>query len=65
MDGGQDRFHAQYGWLDVVDVLSNGDGTKWEYYLRLTVLEVFNRLSFYKAKSAWQSQQLAQAQNRR
>jgi len=59
------RFRATYGWLDVADTLANGDGTKWDYYLRLTVLEIFNRLAFYKAKNAWQSQQLGQVPSRR
>lgn len=52
-----DRFHATYGWMDVVDTLANGDSSKWGYYFSLTVLEVFNRLAFYKAKSTWQAQQ--------
>ena len=51
------RFHAQYGWLDVVDTLANGDGTKWDYYLSLDVIEIFNRLAFYKAKNAEQLKQ--------
>jgi hypothetical protein len=41
----------------VVDTLANGDRLKWDAYLRMEVIEVFNGLAFYKAKSTWQAQQ--------
>lgn len=49
---GQSPFLKQYGWLDIVDGLANGDSTKWEHYFCLSTLEIFNLLAFYKAKNA-------------
>ena len=45
---------SMYGWLYSLDQLAGGDGTKWLYYERISVMEFLNRLSFLKAKNEWE-----------
>lgn len=53
MEGeGQSPFLKKYGWLDIVDSLSNGQRHFWEFYFSMSVWDIFNTLAFYKAKNA-------------
>jgi hypothetical protein len=53
-DTGSD-FHARYGWLMVLDTLSNGDGISWSFYLDMNVVEFLNRIAFTKAKKIFEN----------
>lgn len=37
-------------WLKVVDALAHGDRTKWEYFLKMPVIEFLNAVAFQKDK---------------
>jgi hypothetical protein len=45
-----DGFGKKWGWVATVDNLANGDGTKWDYYWKLNVVEFLNRVTFAKDK---------------
>ena len=45
-----ETFESKYGWLNVVNNLSNNDATKWGYFFALPLREFLNLISFQKAK---------------
>ena len=45
-------FQSKYGWLNLINNLSNNDATKWDYFFELPLREFLNLISFQKAKQA-------------
>jgi hypothetical protein len=43
-----ETFETKYGWLNVVNNLSNNDATKWGYFFALPLREFLNLISFRK-----------------
>jgi hypothetical protein len=43
-------FEKHWGWIAVIDSLSNGDRTKWNYFTEMGVVEFLNTLAYYKDK---------------
>ena len=67
--GGEDKetsgervetFETKYGWLNVVNNLSNNDATKWGYFFALPLREFLNLISFQKAKQSHEYHQQKQ-----
>ena len=54
------RFETKYGWLNVVNNLSNNDATKWGYFFALPLREFLNLISFQKAKQSHEYHQQKQ-----
>ena len=68
-EGGEDKetsgkkvetFESKYGWLNVVNNLSNNDATKWGYFFALPLREFLNLISFQKAKQTHEYHQMKQ-----
>jgi len=48
--GGKGTFREKWGWIAVVNDLSNNDRTKWDYFFKMNVIELLNTVTFYKDK---------------
>jgi hypothetical protein len=55
-----ETFETKYGWLNVVNNLSNNDATKWGYFFALPLREFLNLISFQKAKQSHEYHQQKQ-----
>lgn len=55
-----ETFESKYGWLNVVNNLSNNDATKWGYFFALPLREFLNLISFQKAKQSHDYHQMKQ-----
>ena len=55
-------FSEHWGWFITLDNLSNGDRSKWEYFLSMNVIEFLNYLAFVKDKQKHQEQILRESQ---
>jgi hypothetical protein len=44
-------YHERFGWLIVIDALSNGNGKDWEFYTDMNVIEFMNRIVFMKIRN--------------
>jgi hypothetical protein len=38
----------------VLDNLANNDRTKWDFFIKMNVVEFLNAISFYKDKQDWE-----------
>lgn len=46
----KETYYDYWGWFIILDTLSGGDFTKWNYFLDIGVVELLNLLSFQKDK---------------
>jgi hypothetical protein len=47
-DGEQaQNFYSKWGWIATIDNLANHDKTKWDYFLDLSMTELFNVVSYH------------------
>jgi hypothetical protein len=58
-------FEEKWGWIAVINNMSNNDRSKWDFYFDLNVIEFLNTVVFYKDKSEedkrlWQKAQAHQ-----
>jgi hypothetical protein len=47
-----ETFDTKYGWLNVVNNLSNNDATKWGYFFALPLREFLNLISVFRKQSS-------------
>lgn len=45
-----ETFAGHWGWVAILDNLTNGDRTKWDYYLNMGGIDFLNYLAFLKDK---------------
>ena len=41
-------FSSHWGWLETVDDLAKGEREKWEYFLKMNIIEFLNEMAFRK-----------------
>jgi hypothetical protein len=46
-----ETFESRWGWIAVINNLSNNDRSRWAYYEDMNVTEFLNTVVFYKEKS--------------
>ena len=53
---GQRHYAEHWGRFVVLDQMSGGDRTKWQYLLDMGVIEFLNTMAFYKDKAEMEAQ---------
>jgi hypothetical protein len=44
-------FYSKWGWVAIINDMSNNDATKWNYFFKMNVTEFLNTVVFYKDKN--------------
>ena len=57
-DSNEVSFAEHWGWFATIDELARGERGKWEYYLKMNIVEFFNEMAFRKDKRKAQSDEL-------
>ena len=50
----QDKHANHWGWYVTLDILSNKDREKWDYFLNMNIVAFLNYLAFVKDRNKWQ-----------